>query len=209
MTLTTKGLATRQRIIQSTAEYLRSNDPGSATLDDIRVVTRTSKGQLFHYFPGGKEQLWLEVARFEADRVLDDQQPYLGALDSWESWEQWRTVLVARYRAQGKNCPLATLMGQVGETGTTEVVTALLQHWEDDVRQGILKLHSAQPRHGGIDAATLAAAFIAGIQGGVSVLRTTGDTAHLEAVLDVLFAALRTSVGTASVRQTRDGGSQV
>ncbi|MFC7624159.1 hypothetical protein [Microlunatus sp. GCM10028923] len=46
-------------------------------------MTRTSKGQLFHYFPGGKEELLLAVARHEADRVLDDQQPHLGDLTSW------------------------------------------------------------------------------------------------------------------------------
>ncbi len=61
-----------------------------ATLDDIRVRTQTSKSQLFHYFPGGKEQLLLAVAEYEAQMVLDDQQPYLGELTSWAAWQRWR-----------------------------------------------------------------------------------------------------------------------
>ncbi len=131
MALTAKGPATRQRIIEGAATYLRSDEPGEVTLDDIRAITGTSKGQIFHYFPGGKEELLLAVARHEADRVLDDQQPHLGALTSWAAWQRWRDAVVARYRAQGRNCPLGSLMSQVGSTpGATEVITALLARWQ-------------------------------------------------------------------------------
>jgi AcrR family transcriptional regulator len=34
-----------------------------ATLDDTRARTGTSKSQLFHYFPEGKDALLLAVAR--------------------------------------------------------------------------------------------------------------------------------------------------
>ncbi|MGC4935105.1 TetR/AcrR family transcriptional regulator [Gordonia sp. DT30] len=192
MAFTTKGLATRARIVDEVATYLRSNDPGGVTLDDVRAVTQTSKSQLFHYFPGGKEQLWLEVAHREADRVLDDQQPYLSALDSWEAWDQWRSVLIERYRAQGPQCPLAALTSQLGSgPGTAEVATALLRRWQSYVRRGIVSMQDAALVRPDLDAERLAAAFIAGIQGGVTVLRTTGDTAHLEAVLGVMFDHLR------------------
>jgi hypothetical protein len=40
--LTAKGRATRQRIIEGAAEYLRSDIPGEATLDDIRAITGTA-----------------------------------------------------------------------------------------------------------------------------------------------------------------------
>jgi NAD(P)-dependent dehydrogenase (short-subunit alcohol dehydrogenase family) len=43
--------------------------------------------------------LLVAVARHEADRVIDDQQPYLGALTSWAAWGRWRDAVVARYRA--------------------------------------------------------------------------------------------------------------
>jgi AcrR family transcriptional regulator len=130
MTLTAKGQATRQRIIEGAAEYLRSDDPGEATLDDIRAITGTSKGQIFHYFPAGKDELLLAVARHESARVLDDQQPHLGSLTSWAAWTRWRDAVVARYRAQGRNCPLGMLMTQIGSTpGAAEVVATLLEQW--------------------------------------------------------------------------------
>ena len=107
--LTPKGAATRDRIIEGASAEIRENGV-TATLDDIRVRTGTSKSQLFHYFPDGREQLLLAVARYEADRVLADQQPQLGDLTSWASWRAWRDAVVARYREQGQQCPLSALI---------------------------------------------------------------------------------------------------
>ena len=192
MALTAKGRATRQRIIEGAAAHLRSDDPAGVTLDDIRAITGTSKGQIFHYFPDGKEELFLAVARYEADRVLDDQQPHLGALTSWPAWERWRDAVVARYRAQGRSCPLGTLMSQVGSTpGAAEVVTTLVDQWQAHVRRGIAEMQDAGLVRASVDAGRVAAAFIAGIQGGVQVLRTTGDISHLEAALDTLIDHLK------------------
>jgi AcrR family transcriptional regulator len=192
MTLTAKGLATKQRIIEGAAQYLRTDDPGEVTLDDIRAITGTSKSQIFHYFPAGKEELLLAVARYESQRVLDDQQPHLGCLTSWAAWSRWRDAVVARYRAQGRNCPLGALMAQVGSTqGAAEVVTTLLGQWQAHVGQGIAAMQAAGLVRPGLDPDRVSAAFIAGIQGGVQVLRSTGSTWHLEATLDALIDHLR------------------
>ena len=192
MTITAKGRATRQRILEGAATHLRSTEPGAVTLDDVRAITGTSKSQLFHYFPGGKEELLLAVARYEADRVLDDQQPHLGALTSWAAWRRWRDAVVARYRAQGANCPLGSLLGQVHATpGAAEVVSSLLTQWEDHVRRGISAMQEDGLIDRDLDAGRHAAALIAGIQGGVQVLRSTGSSRHLEAALDLGIDRLR------------------
>jgi AcrR family transcriptional regulator len=192
MVLTAKGLATRQRIIEGAAAHLRSDAPGTVTLDDVMAITRTSKGQLFHYFPGGKEELLLAVARYEADRVIIDQQPHLGALDSWAAWARWRDAVLARYRAQGASCPLGTLMDQVRNTpGASEVVDSLLRQWQGLIRNGITTMQAKGEIEPVLDADRAAAAFIAGIQGGVQVLRSTGSSRHLEAVFDLLIDHLK------------------
>lgn len=133
--LTAKGAATRQRIVEGAAETIRERGVMDTTLDDVRARTRTSKSQLFHYFPGGKEELLLAVARFEADRVLADQQPYLGELTSWAAWQAWRDRLVERYREQGPQCPLNVVMSQVGQStpGAQAVVTELMLRWEAEI----------------------------------------------------------------------------
>lgn len=165
------------------------------TLDDIRARTHTSKSQLFHYFPDGKEQLLLAVAEHEAEQVLADQQPHLGALNSWAAWQRWRDAVVDRYRRQGQSCPLSMLMSEIGRStpGAQAVTATLMQRWHDEITAGVRSMQDQGKVAGGVDAERSAAALLAGIQGGVGILLATGDLGYLEAALDVGIGTLRAS----------------
>ncbi|MFJ8926197.1 MULTISPECIES: TetR/AcrR family transcriptional regulator [unclassified Streptomyces] len=191
--LTAKGRATRDRIVGGAAEVLREQGVSFTTLDDIRARTGTSKSQLFHYFPGGKDELLLAVAQFEADRVLEDQQPHLGRLDSWESWQQWRDLVVERYELQGDHCPLGALFLQVGRssTGARAIVTELMRQWQEQLARGVRALQAGGLVSASLDVDRTAAALLAGIQGGVTIMMSTGDSTHLKAALDTGIAHLR------------------
>ncbi|MER6209215.1 TetR/AcrR family transcriptional regulator [Streptomyces sp. NPDC001642] len=193
--LTAKGRATRARIVEGAAEVLRERGVGFTTLDDIRDRTATSKSQLFHYFPDGKDELLLAVAQLEADRVLEDQQPHLGRLDSWESWHLWRDTLVERYERQGDHCPLGSLFLQVGRSrpGARAIVTELLRQWQEQLARGIRALQSNGLTSPTLDPDRTAAALLAGIQGGVTMMMSTGDSTHLRAALDVGIENLGTA----------------
>ncbi|MDT5050040.1 MAG: hypothetical protein QOG75_5944 [Mycobacterium sp.] len=193
--LTSKGAATRQRIIDGAAAEIRAHGVSATTLDDIRARTRTSKSQLFHYFPGGKEQLLLAVAQYEAEWVLSDQQPYLGALTSWAAWQRWRDVVVERYRLQGQHCPLAVLMSELGRTtpGAQAVTGALIRQWHSEIAAGVTHMQRKGQIPTRVDAERAAAALLAGIQGGVGILLATGDLSFLEAALDAGIDAVRAS----------------
>jgi AcrR family transcriptional regulator len=193
--LTAKGRSTRRRIVEGAAAEIRASGVSVATLDDIRVRTQTSKSQLFHYFPGGKEQLLLAVAEYEAQMVLDDQQPYLGKLTSWAAWQRWRETVVDRYRRQGQHCPLAVLMSEIGRTtpGAQAVTSALMDKWHSEIADGVRHMQEQDKVTAGLDADRIAAALLAGIQGGVGVLLATGDISYLEAALDVGIQSLRRS----------------
>jgi AcrR family transcriptional regulator len=191
--LTAKGRATRQRIIEGAAAEIRERGVTVTTLDDIRERTHTSKSQLFHYFPDGKEQLLLAVAEHEAQMVLDDQQPYLGELTSWAAWQRWRDAVVDRYRGQGQHCPLAVLMSEIGRTtpGAQAVTAALMRKWVDEITAGVRDMQEQGKVAAGVNAKRVAAALLAGIQGGVGVMLATGDLSYLEAALDVGIDSLR------------------
>lgn len=185
--LTAKGAATRQRIVEGAAEEIRGRGAAETTLDDIRARTATSKSQLFHYFPGGKEELLLAVARHEAGRVLSDQQPHLGALTSWQAWRDWRDAVVDRYRRQGQQCPLGTLISQLSPAtpGAQAVTRELLASWQTQITAGILAMQDRGEISRDLDPDRAAAALLAGVQGGVSILMSTGSLTHLEAALDL------------------------
>ncbi|MFJ7907302.1 TetR/AcrR family transcriptional regulator [Kitasatospora sp. NPDC096204] len=189
---TRKGAATRQRIIEGAAREIRAEGVFALRLEDVMARTATSKSQLFHYFPGGKDELLLAVARFEAARILDDQQPELGALTTREAWWQWRDKVLARYRAQGVGCPLHVALSQLGTaTGAGRTVAAeLLGQWQRRLAAGVRHLQAGGVAAAGLDAEREAAALLAGIQGGVLILMTTGSIDHLEAALDSGLARL-------------------
>jgi AcrR family transcriptional regulator len=190
--LTPKGVATRQRIIDGAAAEIRVNGALATTLEDVMAHTGTSKSQLFHYFPHGKEQLLLAVAEQEAARVISDQQPYLSGLTSWAAWQRWRDVVVERYRRQGQQCPLSTVMSEIGRTpGAQAVASTLIERWRAEIENGVLAMQRQEKIAVTVDPSRAAAALLAGIQGGVLVLMSTGDLSYLEAALDVGIAALR------------------
>jgi AcrR family transcriptional regulator len=199
---TAKGRATRQRIIDGAAAEIRLSGAVATTLDDVLARTATSKSQLFHYFPGGKEELLLAVAAQEADRVLSDQQPHLSRLTSWAAWQRWRDAVVERYRRQGRMCPLSTVMSEIGRTpGAHAVTTTLIDRWRMEIEAGVRAMQAQNKIAASVDPQRAAAALLAGIQGGVSVLLSTGDLSYLEAALDVGIASLRASQPSAAARR--------
>jgi AcrR family transcriptional regulator len=192
--LTAKGAATRQRIIEGAAGVIREVGLGDTTLDDIRMRTATSKSQLFHYFPSGRDELLLAVAQFEADHVLFDQQPHLSDLTTWESWQRWKATLVRRYRKQGPTCPMAVLMSELGRTdpAAQAVTRSLLLRWRSDLATGVRAMQVNGTAPAALDPDRFAGALVAGIQGGVAILLATGSSVDLEAVLDLLLEQLGT-----------------
>jgi AcrR family transcriptional regulator len=198
MTLTSRGAATRRRILEGAAGEIRRQGVFAVTLDDVLAATSTSKSQLFHYFPGGKEELFLAVARHEADRVLAEQQPELGTLTSWAAWQAWRDKVVTHYRTQGLDCPLFIALSEAGHStpAARAIVTELVRHWSSALAAGVTHLRDAGLTRPDVDPDRTASALLAAIQGGVLLLMTTGSTSHLEAALDEGIAGLRGAAAT-------------
>ncbi|MGW3462236.1 TetR/AcrR family transcriptional regulator [Streptomyces olivaceoviridis] len=199
--LTPKGMATRRRIVEGAAEEIRERGAAGTTLDDIRARTGTSKSQIFHYFPGGKEELLLAVAGREAERVLEDQEPHLGDLTTWAAWQAWRDAVVRRYEQQGVNCPLGVLITELGRTtpAAQALTGQLISQWQSALRTGIRHMQDSGEVDRRLDADRTAAALVAAVQGGVTILMSTGAIGHLEAALDTTLTLLRTG-GVPAVR---------
>jgi AcrR family transcriptional regulator len=185
--VTAKGAATRRRIVEAAAAEIRERGLNVTTLEDVCRRSGTGKSQLFHYFPEGREQLLLAVAELEAEHVFHDQQPYLSELTSRAAWKRWRDVVVETSRSQGLHCPLGVLIADMGRhsPAAQAVTVQLVRQWQECVRTGIEATQAAGEANPALDADRTAAAVIAAIQGGVSVLLSTGSATHLEAALDL------------------------
>lgn len=66
-----------------------------------------------------------------------------------------------------------------------------MRSWQERLAAGIRSLQASGLLPAGIDVETRAAALLAAIQGGVAILLSTGQSAHLRAALNQGIADLR------------------
>jgi uncharacterized protein YbjT (DUF2867 family) len=85
------------------------------------------------------------------------------------------------------------LMSEIGRTtpGAQAVTAALMRRWHDEIEAGVRHMQAQGKVDAELDANRVAAALLAGIQGGVGIILATGDLDYLEAALDVGIESLR------------------
>jgi len=64
-----KATDTRQRMIDGAAELIRRNGYGATSFKDVWEYTGTPRGSVYFHFPGGKEELGLEVLTAAATQL--------------------------------------------------------------------------------------------------------------------------------------------
>ena len=186
--MTAKGLATRHRIVVAAALLIREKGAAETTLDDVRAATSTSKSQLFHYFPDGRIDMLVAVARHEADQVLEAQRPHLDELTTWDAWQAWRKAVLRHYGELGRRCPLGSLTSELGKSSADArtVVSDLFATWEAALLRGTGAMLADRRAAVGCARSVLAA-----VQGGVVLLQMTDRVEYLEAALTAAIEPMR------------------
>jgi AcrR family transcriptional regulator len=198
-TLTERGRQTRQRIIEETGHQILAGGIGGTTLDGVRAATLTSKSQLFHYFPGGKNELVREVAAWEGGQLLAAQLPWLDDLSTWESWHAWRDALVEYYLGLGRwACPIGSLAWEAAATDPelAAFVAQSMTLWRGKLADGIHRMQDGGHVSTAVDPDRLAAAILAAVQGGLMLSQPERSSWPLEAALDSLLDVLRSGSRT-------------
>ena len=192
--LTSRGEATRARIVESAAELILAAGVGGTGLDGICAETATSKSQLFHYFPGGKSELVGAIASFQADRVLAAQEPYLSRLATWDDWRGWRDAVIDHYGSQPHwGCPIGALASELTGTDPERAaeVAAHMERWRAHLEEGVTRLRDAGELSADADPRALSLAVFASLQGGLLLIASAESIEPLEAALDGALAMLR------------------
>jgi AcrR family transcriptional regulator len=194
--LTAKGAATRDRIVEAAADLILARGVGGTSLDDIRLRTVTSKGQLFHYFPGGKSELVGAIATLQVERVFEAQRPFLDSLASWEEWDSWAEALLAHYAAQPHwGCPIGSLAAEVAgqDDALARELNAHLDRWRGYLETGVRRMIANGDLKTYTDPQRVALAIFASMQGGLLLTHTFQSVEPLAAALDAALATLRTA----------------
>jgi AcrR family transcriptional regulator len=199
LSLTPKGVATRERIVRATADLVLERGAQGTSLDDIRAATATSKSQLFHYFPGGKSDLISAIGALQAERVLDAQRPYLDELDTWASWDRWRDAVLAHYGSQTHwGCPIGGLTAELvrSEPARAPEVVAHMERWRSYLEAGVTRMTQTGRLRAHTNPRALSLAIFAALQGGLTLLAMTESIEPLQAALDGAMATLRANAAT-------------
>ena len=115
--LTSRGAATRNRIVLAAAELMHVQGVATTTIDEVLAASATSKSQFYQHFDD-KSELVYEVITVRADEILSWQRLRLEKVDSLRGLHQWRDAMVQRcvLRRGLWGCELGSLAAELSDT---------------------------------------------------------------------------------------------
>ncbi|WP_327140022.1 TetR/AcrR family transcriptional regulator [Nocardia sp. NBC_01327] len=201
---TERGRLTRRRIVAAALEVVAENGALGASLDEVGARAPASRSQLYHYFED-KNDLLRAVAEATNDMVLDAQHDLFADLGTWPGLLRWTDALVAlQHQREGRGgCPIANLLGQVGERDDDirAVLASGFDRWESSIRAGLAAMYESGELRTETDVAWLATSTLASLQGGLVLAQARRDPAALRGALDgalALIGSYRTHNHTAA-----------
>lgn len=185
--LTTKGRATRQRIIEAAAELIYRHGVAGTNNELIRSATGVSGSQLSHYFPD-KHSLVLAVIEWQADTMMGRHaEPPRGELDSLEALRAWADSYTGRADIHRGGCTFGSLAAEIMKTdpGAHDAIAAGFDRWRDVFTRGLRSMRERGELRPEADPEQLSYSLAAAFQGGLLLAQSTKNVAPLKAALDV------------------------
>ena len=190
---TAKGEATRARILEAATDLLVSGGVTRLSLDEVMRVTRTSKGQLFHYFPGGKDELAQAATERQVQRITEGGMP--AALAGWQDWEDWFGQIIALHEQQSQedSCEVAALAGRAldSDPEARALIGRAFTGWDKLLRDRLARMQDSGLLDPGAPVGELSSLVLAALEGGAVLDKATGMTSHLQGALRQALKLLR------------------
>ena len=185
--LTSRGVATRSRIVLAVAELMHVQGVAATTIDDVLAASATSKSQFYQHFDD-KSELVYEVIKLRADEVLSWQRMRLEKVDSFRGLYQWRDAMVQRcaMRRGLWGCELGSLAGELSDTDD-KARLSLSEHfaqWRQLFSDALERMRDNGVLRPDIDARGLATGLLAAVEGGLLLSQTARDPRLMQAALN-------------------------
>ena len=188
--------ATRDRIIEASSTLFMQRGYAASGLKQIAAESASTIGSLYHFFPGGKEELAAETLRHSGaayqrlvETVFDAAAPdivtgvrvcFAGAAE---------TLRATDY---ADACPIATVALEVASSDEQlrKVTEEIFESWLRSASERLTEAGIGADR-----ARVLATVLVAALEGGFLLSRASKDTAPMdaigEAMADLVAAELR------------------
>lgn len=186
ISLTSRGAATRARIVDAAADLIYVHGVDRTSLDDVMAASGVSKSQLYHYF-ADKDALVLEVIGLQTERVLSAQKQ-LDSLDSMAALKAWRDAIVRLNKtAHARGCPLGSLASELANDHepARKRLAASFENWRSRIEQGLIKMRARGELAGSADPHELSLSLLTAVQGGLLMGKTVRSSRPLEIAIDM------------------------
>lgn len=194
------GAETRSRITGTAAVLMRRRGYHATGLAEVLARSEAPKGSLYHYFPGGKEQLASEAVR-EGARVVTEQITAAFAANTGLAGvlRTFAHGLAAGLSESGfqDGCPVATVTLDAASDSRiiAEACAAGFLEWRDAIAAELGRWGYAEG-----EAAKVAMLVLSAFEGALLVARATRDARPLHDVADALADALGGGVAPEAAR---------
>ncbi|MEU8117513.1 TetR/AcrR family transcriptional regulator [Spirillospora sp. NPDC049024] len=187
---------TRTRLLEASAQLFREQGYSGTGLKQITAAGGAPWGSLYHFFPGGKEQLGAEAVRHSGDRYLRlFDLVFEGAgRDLGQSvLDMFRLSAEALQKSDwGDGCPIATVALEVA--GTSEPLrhacADVFASWELSLARRLAGAGIAEER-----AKDLATYVLSAFEGALVLSRTAHDVRPLEVTAGMVAGTVRAELG--------------
>ncbi|MEU7892233.1 TetR/AcrR family transcriptional regulator [Nonomuraea sp. NPDC049152] len=189
---------TKERILDASAELFRRNGYTGTGLKQIVTAANAPFGSIYHFFPGGKEQLGEEVVRSSGmtyvqlfDALIAPAPDVVSGIETF--FTAAADTLVETGYADA--CPIATVALEVASTNeplrraTADVFTAWIAAGTEGFARFGLSREAAR---------RLTICLVTSLEGAFVLCRSLRDTEALKVAGDVVAAAARAELAASS-----------
>ena len=192
----TKGLQTRQRIVEMAAPVFNRQGYVGASMRDLITATGLEKGGIYNHF-GSKEQLALEAYDFAMSRVTDAlARSQDGATDAVDRLTRMIRAFArfARKPAIAGGCPImnTAIEADDGNVELRERAKQSMTLWHRLIGRIVKDGIAAGTLAPNTDPYALAALLTSSLEGALMLSRLYGDAAYTDRVVDHLVAYVET-----------------
>jgi len=190
---TSRGRASRERIIESAAELLAERGVHATSLDDVRAATGASKSQLYHYF-ADRDELVESAVAYRCEEVLAGIAGLLRNVATFAQLEKALGGMVKGYEQDPAGCPIGTLAAEVADRneGARLHTVAAFAAWEGLLAQALTRMRDAGELRADAKPDLLAMSVLASIEGGLLLSQVRKEAQTLRVALDAALGHLAT-----------------
>ncbi len=196
MNTTSRGAATRRRILDAAAGLTYKNGVNGTSVDDVLKASGTGKSQFYHYF-ASKEALVKELIAFHVVNSPGLQALALEPDDFGQvgAFEAWISRLLEAYRAGhfDGGCPIGNLAAELSAQSDhlRDDLQAVFASWEDALARGFEQMKLKGLLRQDAQPVRLALFCVAVLQGGLLLAKTERSAEPLAASAAELLAYVK------------------